>query len=134
MKTLAKIRYAVSPISESHLIVPVKINGEGPFNFILDTGASAVCLSQTLAKKLKLNGGSHQEAMSASGTFKIKVITIRSLSIGKAYRKKMEVAIMNLTNISEKLNTAIDGILGYDYLKKYQLVINYPKKELLLKK
>lgn len=134
MKTLAKLKYEVAPISESHLLVPVKINSQGPFKFILDTGASAVCLSYELAKTLKIRGGSKQEALSASGTFEIKVIKIKSISINKAQRRNMDVAVMDLREIASKLDFPIDGILGYDFLKSFQLGINYPKKELTLKK
>ena len=75
MKQLAKLKYDVSPLSESHIIIPTKINSEGPFNFILDTGSSVVCLSAALATQLKLKGGDNHEALGASGTFQIKVIT-----------------------------------------------------------
>jgi len=109
LKTLAKLKYEVSPVSASHLLVPVKINGQGPFSFILDTGASAVCLSKDLAKTLKLRGGSKQEALSASGTFEIKILKIKSISINRALRRNMDVAVMDLKEISSKLNAPIDG-------------------------
>src|SRR5262249_27385870 len=34
-----------------HVMVRVKLNGKGPFNFILDTGAPALIMSETVAKK-----------------------------------------------------------------------------------
>jgi predicted aspartyl protease len=134
LKTLAKLNYEVAPVSEAHMIVPVKINGEGPFNFILDTGASAVCLSKELTKKLKIRGGSKQEALSASGVFEIKAVKIRSISVQRAQRRNLEVAVMDLSYISEKLETKVEGILGYDYLKSFQLSINYPQQQITLKK
>ena len=99
-----------------------------------DTGASVVCLSEKLAKFLKLKGGSEQEALGASGTFKIKLMQCKSLSVSKALRRNMNVAVMSLEAISNKMGCPIDGILGYDYLSKYQVVINYPKKQFVLKK
>src|SRR5947199_3955101 len=35
-----------------HVLVRAKINGKGPFNFILDTGAPALFVSTALCKKL----------------------------------------------------------------------------------
>ena len=34
-----------------HVLVRVKINGKGPFNFILDTGAPALFMTEAVAKK-----------------------------------------------------------------------------------
>src|SRR5579884_1367290 len=35
-----------------HILIRAKINGKGPFNFILDTGAPALFVSTKVAKKL----------------------------------------------------------------------------------
>src|SRR5947209_18244540 len=37
-----------------HVLIRAKINGKGPFNFILDTGAPALFVSTALAKKLRV--------------------------------------------------------------------------------
>src|SRR5262245_4214700 len=37
-----------------HILVRVKVNGKGPFNFILDTGAPAVFLPTKMSEKLGL--------------------------------------------------------------------------------
>src|SRR5438046_1539656 len=37
-----------------HVLVRAKINGKGPFNFILDTGAPALFVSTAIGKKLNL--------------------------------------------------------------------------------
>ena len=37
-----------------HVLVRVKLNGQGPFNFILDTGAPAVFIPNKIAKKIGL--------------------------------------------------------------------------------
>ena len=134
MKQVAKLKYDVSPLSESHLIVPVKINGTGPHNFILDTGSSVVCVCDRLAQDLQLEEGDSHEALGASGTFKINVVKIKSISVGKALRRNLDVAVMELSEISLKMGMTIDGILGYDFLRKYQLSINYLTKEIILKK
>src|SRR5262245_9472391 len=34
-----------------HVLVRVKLNGKGPFNFIIDTGAPALILTEATAKK-----------------------------------------------------------------------------------
>src|SRR5947209_11117215 len=39
-------------IKTQHILVRAKINGKGPYNFIMDTGAPALYVSTALAKKL----------------------------------------------------------------------------------
>src|SRR5690242_10178096 len=37
-----------------HMTAPVTINGQGPFNFLIDTGANVSCVSTNVAKRLML--------------------------------------------------------------------------------
>src|SRR5215217_761403 len=46
------VPYRLSDVK--HVVVRVKINGKGPFNFIVDTGAPAVYVGTEVAKKLDL--------------------------------------------------------------------------------
>jgi hypothetical protein len=41
-----------------HILVRVKINGKGPFNFILDTGAPALFVTTAVGKRVGLQPGS----------------------------------------------------------------------------
>src|SRR5262249_61489440 len=40
-----------------HIVVRARINGKGPYHFILDTGAPALFVSTTLCKKLGVEPG-----------------------------------------------------------------------------
>jgi predicted aspartyl protease len=40
-----------------HMLAPVTINNQGPFNFLLDTGANISCVSNRLMQKLDLKSG-----------------------------------------------------------------------------
>src|SRR5262249_16447759 len=42
--------------SANHIVVRVKINGKGPFNFILATGAPTLYVATEVAKKAKIKG------------------------------------------------------------------------------
>src|SRR5262245_46941093 len=50
-----EIPYRVPPTQ--HVMVRVKINGEGPFNLILDTGAPLVILAKKVATQAKIDAG-----------------------------------------------------------------------------
>ncbi|MDB5422770.1 MAG: hypothetical protein JWQ29_186, partial [Phenylobacterium sp.] len=40
-----------------HMLAPVSINGQGPFQFLMDTGANVSCVSRALADRLELTPG-----------------------------------------------------------------------------
>ena len=44
-----------------HVMVRVKVNGKGPFNFIIDTGAPALIMTEAVSKKV---GGKTEEGYS----------------------------------------------------------------------
>ena len=133
MQLISEIEYSYSSVSEGHMIIPVKINGKGPFQFILDTGASHICISQELSDKLKLSGA-NSDVMGIHGTFETEIAELRSVSLGKARRLKLLAALMDISHVEDSLGTEIHGILGYDFLKKFKLLIDYPNRKIQLYK
>src|SRR5205807_10031901 len=49
-----EVNFELAPPNDAAIIVPVKINGHGPFKFVLDTGATFTCIDQKLVDQLKL--------------------------------------------------------------------------------
>src|SRR5204863_8107462 len=52
--TPGEVPFELAPPNDAAIIVPVKINGHGPFKFVLDTGATFTCIDQKLVDQLKL--------------------------------------------------------------------------------
>ncbi len=49
-----EVSFKLAGANEAALIVPVKINGKGPYDFVLDTGATFTCVDRKLAEELTL--------------------------------------------------------------------------------
>src|SRR5207249_2248521 len=49
-----EVSFELAPPNDAAIIVPVKINGKGPYKFVLDTGATFTCIDQKLVDELKL--------------------------------------------------------------------------------
>ena len=47
-----KVKFRLAGGVQPLILLPVEVNGEGPFEFILDTGAGTSLLSAELGKKL----------------------------------------------------------------------------------
>lgn len=49
-----EVTFELAGPNEAAMVVPVKINGKGPYDFVLDTGATFTCVDRSLAEELRL--------------------------------------------------------------------------------
>jgi predicted aspartyl protease len=110
------------------ILLETTVNGKGPFRFVLDTGAGLTMISPELAKKLAIKHEETQKAVGAGGSVEVHFGTLKSLGIGETRLDGLKVGIMELTGISKAIETDIDGIVGYNFLTKFRVSIDYPKQ------
>ncbi len=124
-----------------HLFVDVSIGGIS-CRLLLDTGASKTVLDAErvlrFVKAAKIK--SHESKSIGLGVtdMETRVVTLKNIEMKKFTRKKMEVAILPLRHVNSTyaiLNVpVIDGVLGSDFLVKYNAVIAMGKSRLILRK
>ncbi len=129
-------------LMDSHLIgVPVYINGQGPFDHILDTGASGNVMTPSIAREVgvtdqlpegpvEAEGCSGGECVGVGGKVMGYAAMIRSVSIGSTELSDTIVAVIDLGVVSPDGEKIDYGIIGYPFLKDYELVIDYPEQKL----
>jgi predicted aspartyl protease len=115
------------------ILVSTRVNGRGPFQFALDTGASRTMLSSELAEKLAIETISEDPGTAGGGQIRILAGKVSSLSVGDAVvRDHMIGAAEFLTMLSTAVGAKLDGILGYNFLSQFNVRINYPLRMLTL--
>jgi hypothetical protein len=77
--------------TQPFILLPAYVNGKGPFDFVLDTGAAMSILTKELAAAI--------------------VADIFSA-------------------LSQAVGTKFDGILGFNFLSKFKIEIDYPNERL----
>src|SRR3954467_2747334 len=102
------------------ILLPVKVNGAGPFQFILDTGASIAILSPELAKQLNVEPTGTREGQTAGGKVTASLGRVQSLDLGGALLQEADIAIVELGHIAKTVGAQIDGDLGYNFFKHYR--------------
>lgn len=107
-----------------HLVAPVTINGHGPFNFLMDTGANVSCVSHNLASRLMLAPGPDARVHTVVGVKTRPSVVIDHLVVGS--RKRREVRAPSLPIVG----AGVDGVLGVDWLKGQRLVLDFEKKKI----
>lgn len=121
-------------IEDTHLIgVPVLVNNEGPFTFVLDTGAGGTTITNHLADKLKLPlSGIVARALGIHGVQETHVAIIENISISSNTYEDIHAVIIDESLIGPRGELIKNGILGYPIFKEYELIIDYPNQSYAL--
>lgn len=107
-----------------HMLAPVGINGQGPFQFLIDTGANTSCVSRQLADRLALTAGLPTRVHTMVGVRERPSVIINRLDVGSRSRKSVRAPAL-------PFNTeGIDGILGIDWLSGQRLILDFAAKTL----
>jgi predicted aspartyl protease len=113
------------------ILVPVHVNDKGPYEFILDTGASHCLLAQELSVTLGVRPVYEKQAMGAGGPVKLAFARVASLSVGSARQRNVPVALTSeLERFAVAIGSRVDGDLGFAFLKDFALTIDYQTSSL----
>src|SRR5713101_4310663 len=112
------------------ILLPVRVNDRGPFDFILDTGAGTSLLSSELAKQLETKVIGSKEGQSAGGKVSVSLAKVESLAVGETKLHDVDVGVVDLAQIGKTVDAKIDGDLGYNFLKHFRVTIDYSDCEI----
>ena|SRR2546426_7368349 len=116
------------------IIVKASLNGKGPFDFIVDTGASMTVISPAVAKRAGVNAkGVKAKATGAHGHIDATIGRLKSMKIGDTEASGLSVAIMSLAIVNRATNLKLGGVIGYNLLKRYVVTIDYSKRRIFFK-
>jgi predicted aspartyl protease len=107
--------------------VPVTIRGEGPFRFMVDTGAQATVVSSALADRLGLTGRSTGTLVGMASRAPVQLTEIPQLGLGSREFYVRAAPILEAANIG-----GADGILGLDSLQDQRVLIDFEKQRIFV--
>ena len=102
------------------MTVPVMINGQGPFDFMIDTGAQATVMSNALADMLQLTERDTATLVGMASSRMVETTTVPHLSFGSSERFDARAALVDGSNIG-----GADGILGIDSLRDQRVLLDF---------
>lgn len=106
------------------MTVEVFINEQGPFNFVVDTGADRSALSTTLAARLGLERGPDVMLHGVGGSALTQTAKVPLMVAGDARMKNAELPVLT----PERLG--VDGLLGVDMLNDRNVIMDFRRKRL----
>ncbi|MEY4501481.1 MAG: hypothetical protein RIS52_1371 [Pseudomonadota bacterium] len=105
---------------QSHrLTVPVMINGQGPFQFVIDTGADRTAISSELAAKLGLPNAGKTRLHAMHGVGDVKMVKISTLEVSTNKKTNIKAAALPLKYLGA------DGLLGVDSLEGLRITLDF---------
>lgn len=105
----------------NHTIVRVKINGKGPFNFVVDTGCPVMLISEPVGKKLGFEKGwAVLNSLEFEGGLELTKLKSR-------IETPFQIEGMNGMGLA---GVELHGLMGYTVLAKYKMEFDYTQKQM----
>jgi predicted aspartyl protease len=116
----------LDPDGHERLTVAITIDGQGPFDFLIDTGAQSTVLSRELADRLQLTDRMPATLVGLISRMPTETVAVDDLTLG---RHNFNVPNAPLVD-AEHLGIGIDGILGIDGLQQRRVLIDFIKRKI----
>lgn len=108
---ITKDQLPLATLPDDRLTVEVRMRGEGPFRFLVDTGADRSAISRQLAERLGLTRGKEVQMHSVTGLSSVATASVRGMSVASRELPDINAPLLEATHIRA------DGILGTDVLR-----------------
>ncbi len=134
LSTYVHAQVATIPFEENELVfIKVKVNDvKESLHFVFDTGASTAVLDSNIAKKLGIQSNYSQSTRGANGSEVYEIATNQTLSIENIKFQNINLVLVDLKELSQRSGTRLDGIIGYDVLRKFITQFNFKTKTISL--
>lgn len=115
------------------IVVPVYVNGRGPIDLILDTGATITCVDTSLVRELalpeqRLTVGT---AIGVGGVGRVRLHRVDSLRVAGAVARRLNVCSMDLAGM-RAVAPSVRGLLGLNVLKPFTVTLDFERRVLRL--
>ncbi len=121
-----------SYIKDTHIVtLEAKVNDKGLFTFISGTGASGSVINQDLVKIMGLEQEkSDIVVMGPGGPIDSYLTSVSRIETEFKSLINQKLSVIPLNHLKRGDERLLGGILGYDFLKNTELIIDYPNEKL----
>jgi predicted aspartyl protease len=115
------------------ILVEIYANGRGPFQFAIDTGTSTTAIAPELAQVLGVQTSPVGAGTTGGAPVDFFAGSLQSFQLGGARIDNMAVVVAGFfAMLNSAIGAKLDGIVGYNFLRNYKVVIDYPGETLTL--
>jgi predicted aspartyl protease len=106
------------------VIISLKSNHAGPYDFVMDTGADTTVIDSSIAPGLSFSPLDHIRQTTLSGVQTVTRGSIPSLSVGTVEVDNIDALVRDLS-VLRKMDIHIEGILGQNFLSHFNYLLDY---------
>ncbi len=123
-------------LEDNRIFVKASVNGQGPFEFIVDTGAPGLTLNTPVAKTLGLATKPAGVVTGAGNkTASVSTASVASFGLGPLQFANQPAEVLDLSEIQRNIGFAhLDGIIGYSMLKDFAFGVDVDRQLLTFSK
>ena len=107
---------------ETRLTVEVRVNGRGPYQFLVDSGADTSVIGVRLARELQLPLGTPAMLSDMTSRHLVARVKIARLTLGPTTISDLQVPALR------EIDVGGDGMIGIDALVRQRLMMDFEKK------
>jgi hypothetical protein len=111
------------------MVVQSMVNGAGPFSLLVDTGTTRTVIDPDLARQLQAPGVGEVAVTTVLHYRQDKLVRLQDVRLGQASVSGLNAIVDKLTR-QKMLAPGIRGILGEDFLSKFDILIDYRKRSI----
>lgn len=118
---------ATRPDDLGRIVVPVMLNGQGPFYFMLDTGATHTVITQRTLEQLGLQADQQRPVLlrGVSGVKRIPTVMMQSLQAGSLQLSQKRMPVLTGFIVEQ-----VDGIIGIDILGGHRVSADFQNDQI----
>ena len=118
-------------VQRALIVIPVKINHAGPFDFMVDTGSQVTVIDPSLASELSLYSQGSVGLVSVASYAQASATVLDTLEADSKVVEKSPAIVQDLRPI-QAADPRIRGVLGESFLAHFDLLVDYGHKLLCL--
>jgi len=116
----------------NHIYLNVKLDGQGPFHLLCDTGGANIVTPELAAKLGLKTQGTLQGRGVGEKSEDVGLTKIGTIEIGDATVKDQLFAVFPLASLAKVEGVACDGLVGYEIFKRFVVKVDYEQQQLTL--
>jgi predicted aspartyl protease len=106
----------------TRMTVEVRVNGRGPYRFLVDSGADSSVVGQRIARDLQLPAGSPAVLHGTTGSAVVNRVLVDELLLGQGIIHNLEVPALSEGDLGG------EGLIGIDALVEQRLMMDFEKR------
>jgi hypothetical protein len=115
----------------SLILVPVTVNGSGPYDFVLDTGTSTTSIDPKLAAQLALPWVGRTTQYDVQSSSAVPMAHATELGLGGAKVQNLSVLVESMAGLNY-FDGKVRGVLGENFLSRFDLLLDNRHREVHL--